>query len=87
MPEDAEVVTVSEGYDLGFITAMPEPPLFDSYAAWLRQQGWQQQAPTEAMTTLPHQVWRKGAAELLIEIQGWDEQGRTVVWMQLTIAG
>lgn len=87
LPDDAEVVPVVEGYDLGFATALSEPQVFDYYAAWLRQQGWQQQAPTEAMQTLPHQVWRKDGAELLIEIQGLDEQGRTVVWAKLTTGG
>jgi hypothetical protein len=74
---------VGEGFDLGFATSTIEPELFDFYAAWLRPQGWRQQAPTEAMVTLPHQVWRKDEVELLIEIQGWDEQTRTVVWMKL----
>ncbi|HFD38850.1 MAG TPA: hypothetical protein ENJ31_03240 [Anaerolineae bacterium] len=83
-PEDAEIVPVVEGFDLGFATAMPEPQLFDWYAAWLRDQGWQQQAPTEAMQSRPHQVWRKDGAEFFIEIQGVDDQGRTVVWFQLT---
>jgi len=86
-PDDAEVVPVVEGYDLGFATAMSEPQLFDWYAAWLRDQGWQQQAPTEAMQTRPNQRWRKDGAELLIEIQGVDDQGRTVVWFQMTGIG
>jgi hypothetical protein len=84
LPDDAELVPVVEGFDYGFVTAMTEPELFDAYAAWLREQGWQQQAPTEAMVTLPHQVWRKDGAEFLIEIQGLDEQGRTIVWVQFT---
>jgi hypothetical protein len=83
LPNDAETVPVVEGYDLGFATSMPEPAIWDTYAAWLRGQGWQQQAPVEARSTLPHQVWRKDGAELLLEIQGLDEQGRTVVWLQL----
>jgi len=82
-PDDAEIVPVVEGVDLGFATGMIEPEVFDFYAAWLTDQGWRQQAPTEAMVTLPHQVWRKDAAELLIEIRGLDEQGRTVVWLQV----
>ena len=57
--------------------------LFDAYGAWFREQGWQQQAPTEAMVTLPHQLWRKDGAEFLMEIQGLDEQDRTIVWLQL----
>ena len=85
LPDDAEIVPVVEGYDLGFATTMIEPQLFDLYAAWLRDQGWQQQAPTEAMQGRPHQRWRKDGAELLIELQGLDDQGRTVAWLQLTI--
>ncbi len=84
VPNDAEDVPMAEGYDLGFATSMSEPELFDAYAAELAGQGWQQQAPTEAMETLPKQVWRRDGAELLIEIQGLDEQGRTIVWLQLT---
>ncbi len=84
LPDDAEAVPVVEGFDIGFATSMPEPEVFDTYAAWFSEQGWQQQAPTEAMKTLPHQVWRKDGAELLIEIQGLDEQGHTIVWVQLT---
>lgn len=83
-PEDAEVVEVAEDFDVGFATAMTEPEIFDAYAAWLQEQGWQQQPPTEARAALPHQVWQKDGAELLIEIQGLDEEGRTIVWVQLT---
>jgi hypothetical protein len=84
VPEDAEAMPVVEGVDLGFTTTMLEPDLFEAYAAWLTDQGWQQQAPTEAMETLPHQTWRKDEAELVIEIEGLDEDGRTIVWVQLT---
>jgi hypothetical protein len=56
---------------------------FDVYAAWLNEQGWRRQALTDATVTLPHQVWRKDGAEPLIEIRGLDEQGRTVVWLQV----
>ncbi len=83
LPEDAELVPVVEGFDIGFATGMIEPELFDFYAAWLEEQGWSQQAPTEAMITLPHQRWRKDGVELLIELQPLDEQGRTVVWIQV----
>jgi hypothetical protein len=83
-PDDAEGVEVIEGYDVGFVTAMTEPEVFDAYAGVLSEQGWQQQAPTEAMETLPHQVWRTEGAELLIEIRGLDTEGRTIVWMKLT---
>ena len=83
-PDDAEGVEVLEGYDVGFVTAMTEPELFDAYAELLSEQGWQQQAPTEAMETLPHQVWRTEGAELLIEIRGLDADGHTIVWMKLT---
>jgi hypothetical protein len=86
LPEDAELVEVIEGYDLGFSTAMVEPELFDAYAARLEEDGWQQQAPTEAMVTLPHQLWRQGNAQLLIEIQGLDDQDRTVVFLRLASA-
>jgi hypothetical protein len=87
VPEDAEAVPVVEGIDVGFNTTMPEPDLFEAYAAWLRDEGWQEQAPTQAMETLPQQTWRKDGAELVIEIQGLDEEGRTVVWVQLTPLG
>jgi hypothetical protein len=84
LPEDAEAVPVVEDVDVGFATTMLEPGLFDAYAAWLRDEGWQQQAPTEAVETLPRQTWRKAGSELVIEIQGVDEEGRTIVWVQLT---
>jgi hypothetical protein len=83
-PDDAEGVEVMAGYDVGFATAMTEPEVLDAYAGVLSEQGWQQQAPAEAMETLPHQVWRTEGAELLIEIQGLDADGRTIVWMKLT---
>jgi hypothetical protein len=82
-PEDAEILPVAEGIDLGFATGMIEPELFDFYAAWLSEQGWKWQAPVEAMVMLPHQVWRKDGAELLIEIRRLDGQERTIVWIQL----
>jgi hypothetical protein len=82
-PDDAKGVEVGEGFDLGFVTQMIEPELFDLYAAYLREQGWRRQAPTEAMVTLPHQTWRKDGVELLIEIQGLDEEGRTIVWLRM----
>jgi hypothetical protein len=65
---------------------MIEPELFDAYATRLEEEGWQQEAPTEAMVTLPHQVWRQGNAQLLIEIQGLDDQDRTVVFLRLAPA-
>lgn len=82
LPEDAETLVPGEGFDKAFATAMIEPDLFDFYAAWLREQGWSQQAPTEAMITLPRQRWRKDGIELLIELQPPDEKGRTVAWFR-----
>ncbi len=84
LPADAEVVPVVEEVYVGFATGLSEPEMFDFYAAWLGQRGWQQQAPTKAMITPPHQRWRKGDVELLIELQPPDEQGRTVVWVQVS---
>lgn len=84
LPDDAELVKVVEGFDGGFATSMTEPELFDAYGEWLEGQGWTQQAPAEAMVTLPHQVWRTAGGELLLEIQGLDDQGRTVIWLQVT---
>ena len=84
MPEDAEGTPVTDDYDGGFLTAMSEPEIFEAYAEWLTEEGWQQLAPIEAMETIPHQVWRTEGAELLIEIPGVDEQGRTIVWIRLT---
>ena len=84
VPDDAEGTPVTSDYDGGFLTAMTEPEVFDAYAQWLVEQGWQQQAPAEATETVPHQVWRTDGAELRIEIPGVDGQGRTIVWIQLT---
>jgi hypothetical protein len=83
LPNDAEIVPVVEDVDLGFATGMAEPEVFDFYAGWLSERGWRQQAPTEAMVTLPHQVWRRNEVELFIEIRGLDEENRTVVWLRL----
>jgi len=83
LPDDAELMEVTEGLDLRFATALTEPQVFDFYDNWLRQEGWKQQAPTEAMVTRPHQRWRKQDAELHIEIEGQDEQNRTIVWVQV----
>lgn len=83
LPEDAEPVAVADGFDQGFATRMIEPEIFDFCAGWLTQEGWNQQAPTEARVTLPHQRWRKDDTELLIELQPFDHQGRTVVWLRL----
>jgi hypothetical protein len=49
-------VEVVEGFEVGFATAVTEPEIFEAYAAWLQEQGWQQQAPIEARAALPHQV-------------------------------
>ncbi len=84
LPADAEEVPVVEGVYIGFTTGLSEPELFDFYAAWLGQHGWQQQAPTEAMITPPRQRWRKGDLELLIELQPPDEGGHTVAWVQVS---
>ena len=84
LPDDAELVEVVEGFDGGFATSMTEPELFDAYGEWLEGQGWTQQAPAEATVTLPHQVWRTARGELLLEIQGLDDQGRTVLWLKVT---
>lgn len=82
LPDDADLVPVVEGIDLGFATGLTESQVLDFYADWLRNRGWQQQTPTEGMSDLSHQVWRKGEAELRIEFQGMDERGRLVVWLQ-----
>lgn len=82
LPEDAETLPAGEGFDKGFATRLIEPDLFDYYAHWLREQGWSQQAPAEAMITLPRQRWRRDNVELLIELQPLDEKGRTVVWLE-----
>lgn len=84
LPDDAELVEVPDSFDGGFATSMTEPELFEAYGEWLMDQGWTQQAPTEAMVTLPHQVWRTEGGELLMEIQGLDDQDRTVMWVQVT---
>jgi hypothetical protein len=81
LPDDAEMVPVAQSYDYGFATGMIEPELFEAYTVWLTEMGWQQQAPTEAMQTRPHQVWRRDGAEFLIEIQGLDDENRTLVWV------
>lgn len=83
LPQDAEILAVTEGYDMGFASIYPEPQILETYAGWFRDQGWQEQAPTEAMTTKPHKTWIKDGAQLLLEIQGLDDKGRTVVWLQL----
>ncbi|HUW13756.1 MAG TPA: hypothetical protein VM537_28795 [Anaerolineae bacterium] len=83
LPDDARVVPAAEGQELAFATGMIEPELFDFYAQWLREKGWSQQAPTEAMITLPHQRWRRDSLELLIELQLSDEDGRTIVRCQV----
>jgi len=85
LPENATVVPAGQHYGLAFATDMGEPELFEFYAPWLREQGWSQQAPTEAMVTLPHQRWRKGDVELLIELQPVDEQGRSVARFQVAL--
>lgn len=82
-PADAEGSEVGEEFDEGFTTALVEPALFDFYSGWLSEHGWQQQAPTEAMASLPHQVWQKDGLKLLIELGGLNEQGRTIVRLQL----
>lgn len=84
VPDDAEGTPVTDDYDGGFLTAMSEPEIFEAYAEWLAEEGWQQVAPIEAMETIPHQAWRTEGAELLIEIPGVDEQGSTIVWIRLT---
>jgi hypothetical protein len=81
--DDAVAVEVADGFHLGYATGMIEPELFDLYATWLSDHGWHQQAPTEAMLTLPHQTWHRDGLELLIELHGLDEQGRTIVWLKL----
>jgi hypothetical protein len=84
VPDDAEGTPVTADYDGGFLTVMTETEVFDAYAQWLAEQGWQQQAPAETTETVPNQVWRTDGAELRIEIPGVDGQGRTIVWIQLT---
>jgi hypothetical protein len=83
LPQDADIVPAVEGIDLAYTTRLVEPQVFDFYSDWLESQGWDQQAPTEAMVTLPNQRWRKDVAELHIEIPGQDTTGRTEVWVQL----
>jgi len=83
LPDDILLVPTAEGFGLAFATGMIEPELFEFYAQQLSDQGWSQQAPTEAMVTMPHQRWRRDSLKLLIELQPLDDTGRTVVWCQV----
>ncbi|MBN1657533.1 MAG: hypothetical protein JXA93_03980 [Anaerolineae bacterium] len=80
LPNDAEIVEVVEGVDVGFATAMPESYLFEYYGAWLRGQGWEMVTAEGAAGLI--QNWTKEGAMLRLESQGIDDQGRTVVWAQ-----
>ena len=84
LPDDADLVPVVEGVDLAFATALSEPEIFDAYAEWLTEQGWQQQAPTQAQISAPGQRWQKDVAEFSIEIPGQDAEGRALVWLQIS---
>ena len=84
VPDDAEGIPVTDDYDGGFLTSMSEPEIFEAYAEWLTEQGWQQQAPVEATESIPSQVWRTEGAELVIEVPGVNEQELTIVWIRLT---
>ena len=81
LPDDAEPAASQPDEGCVFATNLIEPQLFDFYTHWLQENGWRRQAPTEAMTTLPHQVWRRDGVELRIEIQGTDDRGRSLVWL------
>ncbi len=80
VPDDAEGVEVVEGIDLGFATAMSESQLLEYYAAWLRSQGWELVAAQGASGLI--QDWTKDDARLHLEVQGIDDQGRAVIWVQ-----
>ena len=84
-PYDFERVHALRGPDgVGFSTSLTGPQLFDFYAAWLGEDGWQL-APADETLTRPHQVWLKEDAELRFEIHGFDEQGRSIFWMEIQI--
>ena len=78
---------MAEGIDLGFRTEMVEPELFYYCAVWLREQGWAQQAPAQAMITMPRQRQRRDEMELHIELPPPDEEGRTIVRISLAPPG
>ena len=80
VPDDAEAAEVVEGADIGFATGISESVLFEYYAAWLRGQGWELVAAQGASGLI--QDWAKEGARLHLELQGIDDQGRAVVWMQ-----
>lgn len=80
LPDDAELVEVGEGFDVGFATAMPETHLFDYYRAWLRGQGWELASGQGASGLI--QDWVKDGAALHLELQGIDDQERAVVWIK-----
>lgn len=79
LPDDAEPAASQPDEGCVFATSLIEPQLFDFYTHRLQENGWRRQAPTEAMITLPHQVWQKDGVELRIEIRGIDDKDRTVV--------
>lgn len=82
LPDDAEFLPVVEGVDAGFSTTfLPPSRILDFYGAWLRLQGWER-VPTTEQAPYPHRQWQKEGAQLLIEIQGQDEAGRTIVLAQ-----
>lgn len=84
VPDDAEAIEVVEGMDIGYATSMNESQLFEYYAAWLRSQGWELVAAQGASGLI--QDWAKDGARLHLELQGFDDQGRAVIWAQLEAA-
>lgn len=86
LPDDAELLPATEGIDLAFASELPQRRILDLYGAWLRQQGWTRQSPSQAPEeTLSYEVWHKESWELVIEGQGLDEAGRTVIAVSLDV--
>ena len=79
LPPDARPATPQPDDGCVFTTSLIEPQLFDFYTHQLQADGWQRVAPTEAMVTLPRQIWRRDERELIVECQGLNRQSRTMV--------
>ena len=78
LPTDGEIVEEGEGYDAGFATMLAGQEVLELYDAALTEEGWQLVGSDEAAA-----LWETEGAELYMEVQGQDDQGRTIVWLEV----
>lgn len=77
LPNDAEIVPVTEGIDMGYRTRQSEPAIIALYTNWITAHGWVK--ATELPYPQPNERWTKSGLEFVVYITPKGAEGVAVI--------